>query len=138
LIRAATPAELPFIRETCCKVRWPRPWMGEGHAVSWDAWLREHGPVVDRWLRDGDALVFCQDDVPDLVLGFSVVTHGQLMCLYVKRDFRGHGIGRALVDGTGVLYGQQLLCYRPTSSLRHWARHHGFELVESIEQVVAA
>lgn len=138
MIRAATPDELPFIRETCCKVRWPRPWMGEGHAMAWDAWLREHGPLVDRWLRDGDALVYVEDDVPDLVLGFAVVLHGQLMCLYVKRDFRGHGIGRQLLDGAGVVYGDRhLLCYRPTSSLRHWARHHCLGLVESMEAVAA-
>lgn len=137
MIRRPIADELPFIRETCCKVRWPRPWQGEGHAVSWEAWVREHGPTVDRWLRDGDALVYVEDSVPDLVLGFVVVQHGQLMCLYVKRDFRGHGIGRELIDGVGVLYGRKLLCWRPTSSLRHWARHHGLELTEEREAVAA-
>lgn len=105
--------------------------------MSWEAWVREHGPIVDRWLRDGDALVYVEDSVPDLVLGFVVVQHGQLMCLYVKRDFRGHGIGRELTDGVGVLYGRKLLCWRPTSSLRHWARHHGLELTEEREAVAA-
>lgn len=113
MIRPAAPDELGFIRETCCKVRRPR---GE----SWSAWEAQHGPLVDRWLREGKALVWCDETAPDLVLGFLLATGDVLRMLYVKRDFRGEGIGLELL---GALSGKPRI-YHPNAVWKQWTAYH--------------
>lgn len=102
-------------------MRWPRPWAGEGHTVTWDAWMREHGPLVDGWLRTGDVYVWFDETAPDIVLGFLVVTDGDLVrMLYVKRDFRGEGIGLELL---GALPGKPRV-WHPNGTWRRWVEYH--------------
>lgn len=126
MIRLATADELGFVRETCCKVRRPR---GE----AWGTWEAEHGPLVDAWLREGVVQVYAADEAPDIVLGFAVGHQRRLVMLYVKRDFRGAGIGRQLLEGMGVLYPSgQLVCWKPTPSLRVWATGHALTLVQEL------
>lgn len=113
MIRPATAAELPFIRETCCKVRQPR-------GSQWSSWLASHGPTVDGWLAEGKAAVYVEDEEPDIVLGFMVTTGDLVRMLYVKRDFRGHGIGLALVGSLP----KKPTPWLPNAVWHRWVDHH--------------
>lgn len=134
MIRPPTQDELPFIRETCCKVRQPIGRDG-GRVVGWGAWKAEHGPPVDRWLADGEVRVYVADEAPDIVLGFAVLHQQRVAMLYVKRDFRGNGIGRALLGNPGP--DTAVACVWPTACLRKWARYHGLRLVADPVAVAA-
>jgi GNAT superfamily N-acetyltransferase len=43
--------------------------------------------------------IACLSDDPDMLLGWSVIQDGRLEFVYVKRDYRGKGIGRLLCKG---------------------------------------
>jgi len=78
-----------FVFETTVKVRWPRR-----NSIPWGEWKMMHGPMVDRWMRDGQALVAESSGV---LLGFVVLAPTGVAMLYVKRGFRGEGIGMRLL-----------------------------------------
>ncbi len=131
-VRPMLPDEAQFVRETCCKVRWPHRWDDNERrmrpAVTWNEWLNAHAPVVDTWMRQGQVLVYGADDV---ALGFLLGTGSVLRMLYVKREFRGDGIGVKLVEawGHGVPMRATpplpIHAYRPTPSFMAWAKHNG-------------
>jgi len=114
VIRPAAQDELGFIRETSCKVRKPRE-------RSWASWEAQHGPQVDRWLREGEATVYAAEEAPEIVLGFLLVTDGDVVrMIYVKRDFRGEGIGLELL-------GQLKMPprpWQPNGVWRQWVAYH--------------
>ncbi len=126
-VRHMLPDEAQFVRETCCKVRWPHKWDDAAKrmrpAVTWNEWLNAHAPVVDTWMRTGQVLVYGADDV---ALGFLLGTGSVLRMLYVKREFRGDGIGLRLAGGLIDPDGP-LQAYRPTPSFIAWAKHNGVE-----------
>lgn len=103
-----------FVRETSCKVRWPRRCVNPRapaedrqfvHDQTWEEWERSHGPTVDQWVADGQAWVA---EAAGVLLGFCIVTSSPsnpdvVRMLYVKQRFRGTGLGLALLATAGLV-----------------------------------
>jgi len=116
------PDERKFVRETCCKLRWP-------HGTTWADWSQVNGPIVDAWIDAGECRVYDEDGV---ILGFLVTTGEVVRALYVKRAFRGEGFGLALVlDWRPSV--KQLRAFMPTPSWKRWTICHGLPWVEATE-----
>lgn len=128
-IRPALEADMRFIRETSCKVRWPRRCTNPKapredrtyvHDQSWEEWERAHGPTVDQWVADGRTWVA---EAAGVLLGFCVVTSSPgdpdvVRMLYVKQRFRGTGLGLALLTTAGLV--PPFRAHRPTPSWLAW------------------
>lgn len=107
--------ETNFVRETALKVRWPRR-----DGIGWPEWEEMHAPLVDRAMA-GQALIA---DVGGVALGFAIVRpDGALFCLYVKRGFRGEGIGAELLRSVA----RPLRAVMPTPCWRRWAEKTGLK-----------
>ena len=91
-IRPMRQTDYQFVFETTVKVRWPRR-----ASVPWWEWKQLHGPMVDHWIRDGQVRIAAVDGV---LLGFVVEAPTGVAMLYVKRGFRGDGIGLQLLFDT--------------------------------------
>ena len=118
-IRPATEADMRFVRETSCKVRWP-------HRQPFTDWEAQHGPTVDYWIADGQCLVA---DAGGTVLGFAIVTpigvtpDNVVRMVYVKRAFRGDGIGLALLTAAGCV--PPFVGHLPTPQWFAWTHRIG-------------
>lgn len=108
-IRPATADDHRFILETTAKVRQP-------HGLPWTTWKRTGMQQATEALRHGSAWVVESDGV---LLGF-VVADEAVSMLYVKRDYRGLGLGLELLAKTGQ--GKVVRVRQPTASWRAWAR----------------
>jgi GNAT superfamily N-acetyltransferase len=93
VIRPAQQGDLAFARETTCRVRWP-------NGVPWADWALAYGHLVDLWVERGGCWVADAGD--DTLLGFVVASDELVRMLYVKRDFRGNRLGRALLEAAGT------------------------------------
>lgn len=109
--RPAREDDRKFIVETTAKVRKP-------HEVPWLDW-REGGQLEAKSILDnGSALVSESEGV---IIGFALWTGSKaLAMLYVKRDFRGLGIGKQLLGPLPEV----LQVTRPTPCWRQWTRYH--------------
>lgn len=128
-IRPANEPDMRFIRETACKVRWPRRCVNprapaeERHHVhdqTWEEWERSHGPTVDQWVADGQAWVA---EAAGVLLAFGIVTSSPtnpdcVRMLYVKQNFRGRGIGLAILATAGLA--PPYRAHLPTPSWLAW------------------
>lgn len=110
-IRPMRPTDYQFVFETTVKVRWPRR-----NSIPWAEWKLMHGPMVDHWMRDGQVRVA---ETQGVLLGFVVVAPTGVAMLYVKRGFRGDGIGLQLLGPADV---RALL---PTPSWQRWCEWRG-------------
>lgn len=110
-IRPMRPTDYQFVFETTVKVRWPRR-----NSIPWGEWKLMHGGMVDHWIRDGEVRVAESGGV---LLGFVVEAPTGVAMLYVKRGFRGDGIGLRLLGGSDV---RALL---PTPSWQRWCERRG-------------
>jgi GNAT superfamily N-acetyltransferase len=116
VVRPMREGDRPFVFETTVKVRWPRT------AVSWHEWSEVHGAMVDHWIRDGFVRVAESDGV---LLGFVVVAPKGVAMLYVKRGFRGDGIGLRLLQACGYPDGGPPRALLPTPSWARWCDRRG-------------
>ncbi len=75
------------------------------HGDSWfsvmpkDLFMRCYAPVVEALIVRNFVKVACLTDDPDVIIGYSIVnpTLQVLHWIYVKKPFRGMGIGKALI-----------------------------------------
>lgn len=115
-IRPAQPSDHRFLVETIAKVRQPRE-------MSWLRWSLLGVPMAQQTVLSGASHVAEADGV---ILGFVTEQAGAVEMLYVKRDFRGNGIGLDLLakaaDPT-----ETVTARAPTSSWRAWCRRRGIE-----------
>ena len=110
--------ELDFVVETSVKVRWPRR-----AGIPWYEWRELHQPQAKTWARDG--LTMVADAGDSTLLGFIVIEGGSVRMLYVKREFRGDGIGlRLLSTALGRDIPSPLPATLPTPSWRRWCERH--------------
>lgn len=127
-IRPMREADRRFVFETTVKVRWPRR-----NSIPWGEWLAMHGPMVEHWIREGQVRVA---DSGGTLLGFVVLAPTGVAMLYVKRGFRGEGIGLSLLNLTlGSVYllrpegGSERLsvvqALLPTPSWQRWCERRG-------------
>lgn len=120
-IRPMRPTDYQFVFETTVKVRWPRR-----NSIPWGEWKMMHGPMVDHWMRDGQVHVAESGGV---LLGFVVAAPTGVAMLYVKRGFRGDGIGLRLLMDTllwrpmGML--KPMTALLPTPSWQRWCERRG-------------
>lgn len=70
----------------------------EAQGVRWGDYVRAHREVIEAALGSADVRVATLADAPDVFLGFAVGRPGVLHFVYVKDQFRGHGIARGLVE----------------------------------------
>lgn len=113
-IRAAEPGDRRFIIETTAKVRQPRE-------MSWTDWKRRGLAESELDLDNGEALV---GDADGVLVGFMVISNGALAMVYVKRDFRGAGVGYDLLVAKLGLPPPPVRVSTVTGSWRRWARLH--------------
>jgi len=122
------PTDYQFVFETTVKVRWPRR-----NSIPWGEWKLMHGGMVDHWIRDGQVRVAESGGV---LLGFVVEAPTGVAMLYVKRGFRGDGIGlRLLCDYGNSLNGPlpgakhqaPVRALLPTPSWQRWCERRGVE-----------
>lgn len=124
-IRPMEPADLNFVLETTLKVRQPR-------GLSWREWEGLRRESTKALIAGGAVLVADADGV---LLGFALTSFQTLHMLYVKRDFRGDGLGLALLGG--LRWAPPLLVEHPTASWRAWTRARGIEWTQ-VERKAAA
>jgi GNAT superfamily N-acetyltransferase len=114
IVSPFTEAARAFVRETTSRVRWPRDEWGVPR-LPWGDWSYAYGSLVDLWLRTGSCAVVDAGD--DVFLGFALAHGGLVRMVYVKREFRGAGLGRQLLAAVGTI---EPHC--PNESWRAWAR----------------
>lgn len=85
-IRPAHDLERTYIRETALKLIQP-------HGVGYRAWETKATP----WVANLSATVLADGTV--LVIGFALEGISGVQVLYVRRKFRGVGLGRELMQG---------------------------------------
>lgn len=113
-IRPATAEDLPFVIETAAKVRWPK-------GTTFHAWSAAYRTSYHKLVADGGRVLVAEAD--GVILGFAIVdAHDRLEMVYVKRDFRGAGIGLQLLGEAGLRPPFHLI--RPTPSVRRWLKFH--------------
>jgi GNAT superfamily N-acetyltransferase len=111
-IRPAQPEDHRFIIETTAKVRQPRD-------LSWTEWKTTGEMRARADLEYGGCFVAEADGV---IVGFVLFARiwAALEMLYVKREFRGLGLGMALLNPGDV----KVLITTATPSWRQWTRLH--------------
>lgn len=117
-IRPSIPGDAKFIAETTARVFRPS---NEAHVT----WLREHTPRELEALGRatfGNTAVTAEAD--GVIIGFAFAEGRRLRCVYVKRDFRGNGIGLRMLWAIGLDAPFQVA--DDTGSWRRWTKHHGF------------
>lgn len=132
-------SERQFVWETTTKVRWPRhphgggwkEWQaahGDDPPPRWHEWAQVHGRQVEEWIDAGP--VFVADSGGGLLLGFVIVgPHAGSLAvrmLYVKREFRGDGLGLRLLEGLP----SPILAELPTPSWSRWCARRGLRWEE--------
>lgn len=127
---ARIPFEQSFIVEATTKCRWPdRTWPHAGLSPR----QREHRADVERDVAGSDS--FVADFVTaahavgtSTLLGFATLSAGVVAMVYVKRDFRGYGIGAMLLGGSGVkgdVAVTHALPWRANRCWQRWVAYHG-------------
>lgn len=103
-----------LVREATCRVRLPTD--SNGYSLfPWEDWTVAYGALVDLWLREGTCHVVDAGD--DVYLGFAIAHHGLVRMVYVKREFRGAGLGLMLLDAVGTR-----VPHCPNPAWREWRR----------------
>lgn len=131
-IRPMEPADLNFVLETTLKVRQPR-------GLSWREWEGLRREETLRTIQGAAVLVVEADGV---LLGYAIAAGGWLSMLYVKRDFRGDGLGLEMVRALVLSHdlgndGDALWVEHPTASWRAWARRRDLKWTQ-VERKAAA
>lgn len=122
-IRPMRESDRRFVFETTVKVRWPRR-----NSIPWAEWEQMHGPMVEHWMREGQVRVA---DAGGTLLGFVVMAPTGVAMLYVKRGFRGEGIGMRLLrmdqyTRLGLTTAAPTLpALLPTPSWQRWCERRG-------------
>lgn len=124
-VRSAVDADRRFIVETTARVRQP-------HGVNWADWECYGRTWASETLGDGGIGSTQVVESDGVILGFLMPGYKDgapvyVECLYVKRDFRGLGFGRVLLDAAG--FDDKVPCRAPTDSMRMWAKGRGITLV---------
>jgi GNAT superfamily N-acetyltransferase len=70
--------------------------------LQWSAWKPMVKPVVVRLVETGRTLVAHNPDDRDHLYGFACASDGALQYVFVRRERRDGGVGRALVRELGV------------------------------------
>lgn len=100
-VRAARPSDHGFVLGAWTdSLRNERIWKG----VDRDAWRTELARIVGRLVTSPDTTIRVAHDPDDddVIIGFAAMTPPTLHYVYVRSEFRGHGIVPALLDGLDI------------------------------------
>lgn len=101
VVRHASASDIPFIIERWknALVREP-PYDRMDKTLFYDSMRRR----IARLLSRSEVRVACAEDNEDTLLGFAVFEPATRVghFRFVRKDFRGGGIGRALIDGVTI------------------------------------
>jgi|1185.fasta_scaffold518409_1 GNAT superfamily N-acetyltransferase len=95
-LRAFVEADRQLVRDS-----WRRsysgPWSDFARAPTFDAFMRGQSAAMDHALASSEAVIACAPDLDDQILGWICFRRPDVLhYLFVKTDFRGHGLGGAL------------------------------------------
>lgn len=117
---APTADEFSFVFDSWANSFRKSPWAGCVPNRLWDSVSRATaGEILDRGAR----VIVAHKELPDgkrRVAGYSVSEPGILHWLYVKRDYRGVGVGRALLVETARTFpaGPRVYTHRTAASAK--------------------
>lgn len=116
-------SETAFIFEATARTRWP--YRDYTRPICWEEWVYIYGPCVAQTISDGRALLAtASHEGTKVVLGFALFeAFDVLSMIYVKKEFRGAGIGLRLLEASGV--DLPLLHLSDTATWRRWVKCHG-------------
>lgn len=57
---------------------------------------------LDVILKEGTIYIACEDQMPNFVLGYSIIEDHVLHFVFVKRDYRKNGIGTLLIKNRAI------------------------------------
>jgi GNAT superfamily N-acetyltransferase len=95
----ATEADVHLVRDS-----WRRsysgPWSDFASSPNFDAFMRGQTTAMDLALASSEVVIACAPDCDDQILGWICFRRAEpvLHYVFVKSDFRGHGLGSALFD----------------------------------------
>lgn len=108
--------ERTFVAEASCHARQPS-------STTWGAWLAMYSPAVYQAMDSGRVLIA---DLEGVAVGFAIASPDGLFMLYVKKAYRGNGIGLdLLVAMYGVTRHFVTTADQLTPSWRLWCRRVG-------------
>jgi len=98
-IRASKPEDANFIHATFLRgVYYGNPFF---NLVPKDTFFKNYKPISEAIIKGQNNAIFvaCLPDDPDTIIGYSVVSQDltNLVWVYVKKQWRGHGIARTLI-----------------------------------------
>jgi GNAT superfamily N-acetyltransferase len=110
VVRPYQRSDQDFVLDATCNVRYPR-------GLPWTDWRYAYGALVSYWLDNGRCVVADAGD--DTALGFAV-GDTLVRMVYVKREFRGHGLGAELLGALGVW-----TPHDPNRAWQSWVKRRG-------------
>jgi len=125
-------SETAFVFEATAKTRWPH--RDYTRPVRWTEWVHIFGPRVAEMISDGRTLLAtASHEGTRVILGFALWDQFDVLgMLYVKKQFRGAGIGLRLLEAAGVDLPLKVLA--ETACWGRWVKCHGIPTVR-IEEV---
>lgn len=100
--RGGVSGDLPFIFSTWLKgLRHGNDWFG---LIDSDAYFKHYHEAIEHILADPKTQVkiSCLRDDPEVILGYSVSSNTHYHFVFVKKSWRGIGIGRDLMQSTAT------------------------------------
>jgi GNAT superfamily N-acetyltransferase len=82
-------------------------------SIKSSIYFKEHTRLIDKALKDCMTLVACDIKEPDIIYGFIngyVASTNVLNFVYIKKNFRGMGIGRVLINSLFTDKSKKLVC----------------------------
>lgn len=84
----------PFADASAPPDKFNRPqWLG----IDPQCWWAGHGALVEALLPHSAILIAAFEEDPDTIMGYAVTSTGAVHYVYVRNEFRRHGIARALL-----------------------------------------
>lgn len=103
-IRAADEGDRGFVVATLAKSFYDSPTVRGMDRADYAAVMKHQAETI---LDEHDVWVACAEDEPSVLLGwcaFDARDPGMLLYVYVRRDFRGNGIAKALVGQQCIMH----------------------------------
>jgi len=98
-VRAAGPDDLAFVIDA-----WRRSYEDAPavRGAEREHYRTEMTRAIRRLLDRAECRVACDADDPDTIVGFAAFTGDELHYCYTKKDFRGIGVARQLLEGAPI------------------------------------
>ena len=101
-IRSMKESDKNFVRDTWLKTFWDQHMRGH---IEWNTYYEGQAGRINNILDRAYTIVAYFPEIPDEILGWATLEVGRkLHFMYVKKVYRGQGIGTGLVDGRAACY----------------------------------